>query len=101
MFYLRKGKTLQLTIGSFKTIRVGCQDPWNVNQDVQLPACSNLTHILESYGRQNSTWDGKFWDRPYMGEWELADLERNNTKCKTPCNQMYFSADINYKPKER
>ena len=101
MFYLRKGKTLQLTIGSFKTILVGCQDPWNVNQDVKLPICQNITQILESYGRENFTWDEKFWDRPYMGERELSDLERNNMKCKTPCDQMVFSADINYKAKDR
>ena len=103
MFYLRKGKNFKVDKWKFQTISVGCQDPWNVSPNVQLPVCRNATHVLQSYGRvpSNYTWDQKFWDRPYMGERELADLERNNKKCKTPCNQIYFSADINYKCKER
>ena len=74
----------------------GCQDPWNVNHKVPLPACTNMTYIRASYNEGPAKdsyggWDQEFWDRHYMAERELAELVRNGKGCKTPCSQTYYS----------
>ena len=74
----------------------GCQDPWNVNYKVPLPACTNMTYIRASYNEGPARfsfagWDGEFWDRHYMAERELSELVRNGKRCKTPCSQTYYS----------
>ena len=73
----------------------GCQDPWHVNPKVPLPACTNITFIRGSYskGPMAGKWDDQFWDRPYMGEKELAELSRNGKRCKRPCTQTYYKVD--------
>ena len=44
MFNLRKGELFILGNKIEKSIS-GCQDPWNVNPNVPLEACTNITHI--------------------------------------------------------
>ena len=84
MFYLRKG----------------CQDPWNVNANVPLRVCTNITEIKLSYRRgpleliEEVDWDGQFWDRPYMSEPELSKLKRDGKRCKTPCSQTHFDVKL-------
>ena len=68
----------------------GCQDPWNLNRDLRLPACTNITHIRGSYGRgsDSRTWDEEMWNRPYNSEIGLANTEREGVTCKVPCNHV-------------
>ena len=80
MFYLKKG----------------CQDPWNVNPNVPLRICTNVTEIKLSYRQgppeliKEVVWDKQFWDRPHMFERELAELNREGKQCKTPCSQTHY-----------
>ena len=45
-------------------------------------------------------WDGKMWDREYMFERELADLQRDGMRCKKPCNDMKIIAEPSYLKKQ-
>ena len=46
MFNLRKGECLVFLLNeNFEKSISGCQDPWNVNPNVPLEACTNITHI--------------------------------------------------------
>ena len=106
-FYLRKGKfffhfSLSFTVFHY----LGCQDPWFVNPKVPLPTCTNVTYIRASYTRGPASdsyggWDGEFWDRHYMAERELAGLNRNGKKCKTPCSQTYYKVEASYLTKDK
>ena len=80
--------------------RKGCQDPWNVNPNVPLGVCTNVTEILLSYRRgpgeliKDVPWDFQFWDRPYMFERELSEVTRDGKRCKTPCFQTHFDVRL-------
>ena len=79
-------------------IFTGCQDPWNYKDTVPLPACTNITEILGSYNHGPAAfgWDGQFWDRQYMGERELASIERNGMKCSVPCQETEYRLEAGY-----
>ena len=80
-------------------MRKGCQDPWHVNPKVPLHVCTNVTEIRLSYRQgppeliNEVVWDGEFWDRPHMFERELAELNREGKRCKTPCSQTHYEVE--------
>ena len=79
------------------TVNKGCQDPWYVNPDVDYDGCTNVTHILAWYNQAYPWfWDHDAWDRVYMAERKLANLERNGLKCKVPCKQVNYLTDMSY-----
>ena len=77
--------------------------PWNINKKVDLPVCENNTKILGSYnrGQDASEWDKDFWDRMYMSERQLSDLERDGIRCKTPCSKVMIEVEPTYLEKNR
>ena len=99
-FYLKKGKFLigymivnNNLVSFFVVILfIGCQDPWHVNPNVPLPACTNITLM---------GWDQQFIDRPYFGERQLARLNIKGKNCKTPCSQTHYSIETSYIPNNR
>ena len=86
------------------TVLRECQDPWNINPDVDYKVCTNVTQILRFYNSAASPdlslWDevktGDAWDRVYMAERKLANLERNGFKCKVPCKQVNYLTEMSY-----
>ena len=81
----------------------GCQDPWYFKHMIPLQACTNITKILGSYNQGPAAfgWDGQFWDREYMGERELASIERNGLKCSVPCQETEYHLEAEYLFKNR
>ena len=77
-----------------------------MNPKVPLPPCTNVTYIRASYSRGPESesyggWDQQFWDRQYMPERELADLNRNGKRCMSPCSQIYYNVEASYLPKDQ
>ena len=84
---------------------LGFQDPWNVNPNVPLPTATNMTIIQSGFRRgpllETVDWDQQFRDRPYMAEKEIAGLERDDKRCRSPCSQMYYEVKQTALPKAK
>ena len=76
---------------------LGCQDPWNVNPRVPLPACTNVTYIRASYGDP----EDDLLHRHAMSKKELVEIPKNGKKCMTPCSQVKYNVKFNNVPRDK
>ena len=64
--------------------RRGCQPPWNMHRSVNLPPCTNLTHMRDWFYHY-----GKGWDNYERANYSPIESVRK-TGCPLPCTSAAF-----------